>query len=148
MAWFAVDLDDTLVRKEMDEETGQEVTVPVMGAAEAMMQLAGEGHRLTVFTSRFAPMPATARENMKQKITAELAGLGFPEMEIWTGTTKPDADLFIGDKYVTFDGDWSMTLAQTQVMLEERGLVEIAPDDGLMPDENIDPNYVSPQELQ
>jgi hypothetical protein len=44
-------------------------------------------------------------------------------MEVWTGTTKPAADIFIDNKAVTYDGDWPLVLAQTQYMLEERGLV-------------------------
>jgi hypothetical protein len=153
MAWFAIDLDGTLVSKELDPMTGQEVTVPIEGAVEAMHELAAAGHRLTVFTARFAPMPASRRNELKQSIEAELRGLGFPEMEVWTGTTKPDADIFIGDNNVTFDGDWGLALAQAQTMLEERGLVDIPPDDGLMPDEveqEYDPNLAMapPEEIQ
>lgn len=139
MAWFAVDLDDTLVTKYDDEQTGQPVTMPVEGAVEAMHQLVSEGHRVSVFTARFAPMPDSRKQQMKQEIEAELSGLGFPAMEVWAGTGKPDADVFIGDNNVTYDGDWGLVLAQAQTMLEERGLVEIPPDDGLMPDEQAYP---------
>jgi hypothetical protein len=119
MAWIVVDLDGTLLQS---FEEGQ--SQPTEGAVEAMQTLVGEGHRLTVFTSRFAPMPESERYRLKEQFQQELASWGFPpEMEIWTGTTKPDADLFIGDKSITFDNDWGLALAQTQTMLEDRGLL-------------------------
>lgn len=132
MPWYAVDLDNTLVSKEMDPLTGQEVSTPIEGAVEAMTQLMEEGNRVTVYTSRFAPMPESKRNKMKESIQAELAGFGFPELEVWAGTTKPSADIFIGDNHVTFDGDWGLALAQSQTMLQERGLLEVQPDDGSM----------------
>lgn len=139
MAWYSIDLDDTLVRKEFDPTTGEEVTVPVEGAVEAMQELEAAGNRLTVFTARFAPMPDSKRQQVKMEIEAELSGFGFPAMEVWTGTTKPMADVFIGDNNVTFDGDWGLALAQAQTMLEERGLGDIQPDDGMMPEEEPQP---------
>jgi hypothetical protein len=119
MAWIAVDLDGTLI--EIDPETQEEQ--PIEGAVEAMHQLAGEGHRLTVFTARFTPMPQSERERLSQEIEEILSAWGFPPMEIWSGMTKPNADIFIDNSAVTFDGSWGLTLAQTQSMLEERGLV-------------------------
>lgn len=148
MAWFTIDLDDTLVRKELDPMTGQEVSSPIEGAVEAMNQLASEGHRLTVYTARFAPMPESRRNEMKESIEEELASYGFPPMEVWTGTTKPSADIFIGDNNVTFDGDWNLALAQSQTMLEERGLIDIPPDDGTMPEGIEEATQTPPEEIQ
>lgn len=147
MAWFAVDLDDTLVTKYEDPQTGQPVTMPIDGAVDAMHQLMSEGHRISIFTARFAPMPDSKRQQLKQEIEAELSGLGFPAMEVWTGTSKPSADIFIGDNNVTYDGDWGLALSQAQTMLEERGLVEIPPDDGLMPEEGTYSQDVPPDEM-
>lgn len=136
MAWVCVDLDDTLVQ---DFGDGQEM--PIDGAVEAMTSLASQGHRLSVFTSRFAPMPDSERQRLKEQIEQDLASYGFPPMEVWTGTTKPAADLFIDDSAVTFDNDWNLALAQAQMMLEERGLVPgPQPDDGSM--EGIDPGGI------
>lgn len=122
MAWIAVELEGTLVNT-IDDGIGNVTVMPVDGSIEAMNQLSMEGHRLTVFTSKFAPMPSDRRQQLKEQIEQELVAYGFPIMEVWTGTTKPAADIFIGDNNVTFDGDWGLALAQTQVMMEERGLV-------------------------
>lgn len=120
MAWFAIDLDNTLISEE-NQETGE--MVPTEGAVDAMLQLTNEGHRISVFTHRFAPMPEIKKQQMKDELVQKLMAIGFPEMEVWTGTTKPGADIFIDDKAVTFDNDWGLALAQSQMMLEERGLL-------------------------
>lgn len=130
MAWLVFGLDGTLVEK--DEMTGEEF--PVDGAIEALTQLANEGHRLTVHTERFAPMPEKMRNQLKEEIEESLAAMGFPQVEVWTGYTKPAADLFFDTKAVTFDHDWGLALAQAQVMMEDMGLVPgPMPDDGSMP---------------
>lgn len=138
MAWISVDLDDTLVQKLPDPMTGEpsEEDQPIEGAVEAMMQLAQEGHRLTIFTSRFAPMPESEKQRVKEEIEQMIQGFGFPPMEVWTGNTKPAADFYVDDKAVTFDQDWGLCLAQMQYMMEERGLVPPPqPEDGSMPPE-------------
>lgn len=117
MAWIVVSLEGTLI------QDTQEGPLPVPGAVEAMLRLASEGHRLTVFTSELAPMPQSEKQRLREMIEHDIVGLGFPPMEVWTGTTKPEADLFIGDNYITFDGDWGLVLAQTQVMMQDRGLL-------------------------
>jgi hypothetical protein len=133
MAWIAVNLDDTLLT---DMGDGQEIATP--GAVETLTQLVQEGHRITVVTSRFAPMPASERNRMKEQLEQTLVGQGFPPLEVWAGSTKPAADIYVGADAVTFDNDWNMALAQIQVMLEEQGLVPgPQPDDGSM--EGIDP---------
>jgi hypothetical protein len=120
-AWICLDLDDTLLEK--DPMSG-EYTQPTEGAIEAVQTLAEEGHKLTVFTARFNPMPTEKRNELKQEIEQMLQQLGFPELEVWTGMNKPSADIFIDNNAVTYDGDWGLVLAQTQQMLEDR---ELAP---------------------
>jgi len=120
MAWICVDLDNTLISEENSE---MDEMVPTDGAVDAMLQITNEGHRVSVFTHRFAPMPEIKKQQLKEELQQKLMAVGFPEMEIWTGTTKPGADIFIDDKAVTFDKDWGLALAQMQMMLEERGII-------------------------
>jgi hypothetical protein len=120
LAWICVDLDDTLLQQ--DPMSG-DYTMPSEGAVEAMQTLAGEGHRLTIFTARFNPAPAEVKQQMKEEIEEMMMQLGFPPMEVWTGTTKPSADIFIDNNAVTYDNDWGLVLAQTDQMLEDRGLI-------------------------
>jgi len=150
MAWIVFDLDGTLIEDgEVDPMSGQEMgPMPTDGALEAVQTLMGEGHRLTVYTSRFAPMPESERQRMKEQIEQELTSLGFPPMEIWTGTTKPAADLFLGDNHVTFDGDWGLALAQMQQMLEDRGLIPGPMEDDGMEDLPPDAEEVQVEEPQ
>lgn len=132
MAWLVFALDGTLIDR--DEMTGEEF--PLDGAIEALTQWANEGHRLTVNTERFAPMPESNRNQLKEEIEQSLASMGFPPIEVWTGYTKPKADLFFDSKAITFDQDWGLAMAQAQVMMEDMGLVPgPMPDDGTMPPE-------------
>jgi hypothetical protein len=158
MAWICVDLDDTLIQKGMppeedanpmmgEEGPQEENELPVDGAVEAMGQLTTEGHRLTVFTSRFNAMPDDRKQQLKEEIENQLMQLGFPPMEVWTGTHKPAADLFIDNNAITFDNDWGLALAQAQVMMEERGLVPgPQPDNGQLEPSPDDAEY--PQESE
>ena len=134
MAWIAWDLDGTLIDEQPQELGGG--LMPVEGSVEAVTRYFNEGHRLTVYTSRFAPMPESERNRLKEQIEQDLAGLGFPPVEVWTGTTKPSADLFISKDAVTFDGDYGLVQAQVDFMLAERGLVpQAAPGVGMPADE-------------
>ena len=152
MAWIAIDLDDTLVQKLPDPMTGEESSQPMEGAVESMNQLIQEGPRLTVFTARFSPMPDSEKQRLKEQIEQELQGFGFPQMEVWSGTHKPSADVYIGDEAITFDQDWGLAMAQLQYMLEEKGLVPgPQPDDGgegVPPEEGEAPPQEEPPQEQ
>jgi hypothetical protein len=125
MAWIVMDLDHTLLDEGgVDPMTGAPLgEMPVDGAVEACLQFMAEGHRLTVYTSRFAPMPDSERQRLKEQIEQELLTYGFPPMEVWTGSTKPDADVFIGHNHITYDGDWNLAMAQAQMMMSEMGIM-------------------------
>lgn len=121
MAWICVGLDDVLIEK--DPMSGEE-DLPVDGALEAVRTLVQEGHKVTVFTSRFGAMPDSEKQRIREGIEMELQSMGFPpEVEVWTGTYKPAADIFIDSNAIPFDQDWGLALAHAQVALEDRGLV-------------------------
>jgi hypothetical protein len=127
MAWLVFDLIGTLL-----EDDGAGGHMPTEGAVEALTQFANEGHRLTVHSSVFAPMPESERQRIKEQLEQELASAGFPPIEIWTGTTKPDADLFIGKKDITYQDDWGLVLAQAQTMMEDYSMIAgPQPDNGV-----------------
>lgn len=119
MAWICIDLDSTLVKK-APSDGGEEVDVPTDGAIESVNSLLQDGHRLTIFTARFTPMPDSEKEKNKQHIQQMLIDLGFPPLEVWTGTHKPQADAFIDDRAVGHRGNWGQTLAQTRQYLRDR----------------------------
>lgn len=129
MAWIVFALDGTLLGAGTDGALGGGMDEPVgggfgptPGAVEAVTQLLNEGHRVSVWTDRFAPMPEARKQQLKEEIEQELLSVGFPQLEVWTGTTKPSADIYIDRKAVTFDDDWGLALAQVQQMLEDQGL--------------------------
>ena len=131
MPWIVFALDGCLLMMAPDpivEGGGEDPNAPMPGsmatdgAVEAVTQLLNEGHRVSVWTDRFAPMPEARKQQLKEEISQELAAAGFPELEVWTGTTKPSADIYIDRKAVTFDDDWGLALAQVQQMLEDQGL--------------------------
>lgn len=141
MSWLVFDLSGTLVQEGSPEEEGAGLQA-IPGAVETLTRYANEGHRLTVFTSRFAPMPESEKFRIKTQIEQDLAGLGFPPVEVWTGTTKPAADFYISKDAVTFDGDYDLLQAQLDYMMNERGLTQPAQE---QPQEGQDPNQPPPE---
>lgn len=135
MAWIVFDLDGTLVQQ--DEVSGG--LVPIPGSVETVSRYAGEGHRMSVFTSRFAPMPESEKQRLKTQIEQDLAGLGFPPLEVWTGTSKPMSDFYVSKDAVTFDGDYELLQAQLDYMMSERGMGMEQQDPTLEEDPNAQP---------
>jgi hypothetical protein len=149
MAWIGLDLDDTLLKKApaVDPETGEpmdpsmapeegaEEDVPTDGSVEFVTQLMNEGHRLTVFTARFKAMPDSEKQRLKEQIEQELQEKGFPPLEVWTGTHKPEFDFYIGNEAITYDDDWGLVMAQLKYMLTESGLEQPQQDPNETPDE-------------
>jgi hypothetical protein len=128
MAWIVFALDGTLLdQQEMDDGTGTgattQLSLPTEGAVEAVMQLMNEGNRVSVWTDRFAPMPEERKQQLKEEIEMELQEAGFPPLEVWTGTTKPAADVYVDRKAVTYDDDWGLALAMIQQQMEDQGLL-------------------------
>ena len=142
MAWLTIRLDGALVQS-MPGEDGAEQFQPTEGAVEAVQMLLGEGHKVSVVSDRFQPMPNDRKELLRQHLQEQLAGCGFPpELEIWAGSNIPAADIDIGSTNVTFDEDWGLALAQAEQMLLDKGL--IGPGQGTA---SLDPSQ-QPQEVQ
>lgn len=140
MAWVVFALDGTLLQQqpmEVPPEMGGDpsmtepmmISLPTDGAVEAVLYFMNLGHRISVWTDRFAPMPEERKEQLRQEIAQELLEAGFPPIEIWTGTTKPAADVYIDRKAVTFDDDWGLAIAQAQQQLIDQGLFTDLPMD-------------------
>jgi len=116
MAWIAVDLDNTLV----NARTGDAEP----GAVEAMAELLKDGHRVTIWTARFAPRPEEEKKAVKADIEKTLSDAGIPYTDIWTGHNKPNVDAFIGDNLVPYKGNWGQSLAMLNMMIEHAGPAE------------------------
>jgi hypothetical protein len=115
MSWISITLENTLL--DMDN-------VPTEGALEFVNQMVGQGHRVTVLTKRIIPMPDTERQRIKEETEQELESLGFPPVEVWSGTTLPMSDYQIGSGSITYDNDWGLVAAQLQMMVTESQMDE------------------------
>lgn len=128
MGWIAMDLDGTLLH-----EQGGHV---IPGAAQALQRLLGLGHRVSIWTARFAHFQPHEVEAEKQRIAHQLAQHAIPYSDIYTHHTKPPADVFVDNRAVPFHGDWNQTLAHTLMMLDvppghEAVLDEVEDDPGM-----------------
>ncbi len=79
------------------------------GAKAGMKALKEAGHYIIIHTIRTNPdlNPYHTVEALKQGVASALRLHEIPFDEIWTGTGKPDADVFIGEDAYTFV-DWEI----------------------------------------
>lgn len=92
---LAIDWDQTLV------DTHTQEWLP--GAEDALAVLLAAGHSIIVHTCR-----ANWTEGLLQ-IEAKLGALAL-RVAVWDQPGKPDADLYIDNRGVHFDGDWDTIL--------------------------------------
>lgn len=107
--WLAVDLDNTLISKKTHQAEP--------GAAEAMLHLLSNGHRVSIWTARFSIVPDEQKNEVCKQVEQELEQNGIPYSDIWFGD-KPNVDLFIGDNCVPYTGSWPQALAAAEMMLQ------------------------------
>ncbi len=105
-ATVAVDFDGTLF--ESDHLGG---VVPIKGAAEALRLLRSRGVRIVIHTCRtgLAAAAGSLAEEL-QWIEEQLRLAAMPFDEIFLGE-KPVATVYVDDRAVAFDGDWSKSVA-------------------------------------
>lgn len=114
MSWICWDLDGVLLNKT------EEGDLPVEGAIETVGKYVSQGHRNTVVTTRFIPMPESEKQRLKEELEQSLAGMGFPPLEIWTGTNMPACDFYVSKTSITFDDDFPLLQAQLDYMVNEQ----------------------------
>ena len=109
---IAVSLDGVIFNRYWTRETQGDYDMDtfgsvVEGAKEGMKALRAAGHYLIIHTCRTNPELNKYRavEDLKKNVVAALKVQDIPHDEIWTGTGKPDADLYVGENYSLFL-DW------------------------------------------
>lgn len=103
LKWFSCDLDGTLAESIWPEEG---IGAPILGAKEAMIELAKQGFKLMVYTSR--------HWDDYQNIEDWLNDNGIPFKRIVCG--KPLVRFHIDDKNIEFNGSWAESMAKVKPM--------------------------------
>jgi predicted mannosyl-3-phosphoglycerate phosphatase (HAD superfamily) len=93
MSTVAVDWDNTLY-------TAEQGWLP--DAKRALKVLKRRGHKVVVHSSR------AQYDGGRQFIRAALREAGYPDLEVTA--EKIDADVYVDDKGLRFEGDWADTL--------------------------------------
>jgi len=112
MGRICLDFDGTVA---IEDEVGAYTLIE--GAREAVEELKAQGHEIIIYTSRIG---LAAREGtLKREIEIledVLREFQIPYDSIFMGE-KIVADVYIDDRAVAFDGDWSATFKQALAKL-------------------------------
>ncbi len=98
---IVVDFDETLIS--YNEETG---FYPLPGAAEAMRDIRLMGHKIVIYTCRFALAKKEGKLREEIRFVTQILmnfGIEFDELHL---EDKPIADYYIDDRAIAFSGDW------------------------------------------
>lgn len=109
---IAIDFDGVLHLYSKGWNGGAIYDPPVPGAKEAMQQLKQQGHYLLIFSTRTNTIFRKKGEPDQQKAMEEwLTQHEIPFDKIWT-FGKPMADIYIDDRALSFQGNWTQTLQE------------------------------------
>jgi hypothetical protein len=112
--WVAVDLDGTILSYESGWGEEGKFGDPLPGAIEALNELMQLGWRVSIYTARFSGLDETSTAELEAALSDYLTSVGVPFSDIWIGH-KPQADAFVDDRALRFEGDWSTILQQLAV---------------------------------
>jgi len=113
-----VDFDGVLAQFSGDIESFGRL---IPGSAEALAELRAHGYKIIIHTAR------PARDDHLDRLAEYLTKEGVPFDEINTNSAsewpscKPPADLYIDDRALRFEGDWTKTLAMAKRYLGLNG---------------------------
>jgi hypothetical protein len=113
---IAIDWDGTLV-----ENVWPAMGDWLPGAVAALHQLVNDGHKIKIHTCRIGPfdvdeitlLPKPRQQKEINDIKAMLRKEGLHhKVKVWVKRGKPGADVYIDDRGLRFEGNWTTTLAQ------------------------------------
>lgn len=111
---IAVDFDKTLHSYHKGWHDGSVYGVPIDGAPEAMRLLKAAGYRLIIFSCRnynhHEKHTGADEPSQVEQMKAWMHKYEIPYDDFWTSCAKPPSDMFIDDKGLRFEGDWSKTV--------------------------------------
>lgn len=115
MKTIAIDVDGTIAAQDGDFDSDF-VEAPLPGAVAALQELA-KTCKIILHSCRTTPGfgedPRAAQVVMAMWADEH----GIPYDDIWTERGKPHADLYLDNKGMKFDGDWSVTLQRVKEAL-------------------------------